>query len=159
MLAPPTPSTPQTVLSTTRERGINADKKGESISMFACVEEDRLFLVLSSTVTPARRAASTAPALLASLPFFFVMRACNKRCLELVRHGFVSEGLVVLVGDLRSKSGNRVEFLRLCSSETCQYAKHCANDFVDFGVLHCVHQCVLGTSRVTLRLGCCVLLT
>ena len=71
----------------------------------------------------------------------------------------MSEGLVFLVGDLRSKLGNRVEFLRLCSSETCQCAKHCANDFVDFGVLHCVHQCVLGTSRVALRFGRCVLLT
>ena len=95
-----------------------------------------------STVSPACWAAFTAPALLASLLFFFVMRACNRRCLELVWHGFVSEGLVVLVGDLRSKWGNRVEFLRLCSFETCQCAKHCANVFVDFGVLHCVHQCV-----------------
>ena len=41
-LALPTPSTPRTVLSTTRERGINADKKGESISMFTCVERDRV---------------------------------------------------------------------------------------------------------------------
>ena len=71
----------------------------------------------------------------------------------------MSEGLVVLVGDLRFKSGSRIEFLRLCSSETCQCAKHCANDFGDFGVLHGVHQCVLDTSRVALRLGRCVLLT
>ena len=47
----------------------------------------------------------------------------------------------------------------LCSSETCQCAKHCAFDFGDFGVLHGVHQCVLGASRVALRLGRCVLLT
>ena len=38
-------------------------------------------------------------------------------------------------------------------------AKHCALDFGDFGVLHGVHQCVLGASRVALRLGCSVLLT
>ena len=38
-------------------------------------------------------------------------------------------------------------------------AKHCALDFGDFGVLHGVHQCDLGASRVALRLGCCVLLT
>ena len=31
-------------------------------------------------------------------------------------------------------------------------------DFGDFGVLHCIHQCVLGANRVVLRLGCCVLL-
>ena len=43
--------------------------------------------------------------------------------------------------------------------EACQCAKHCANDFGDFGVLHCVHQCVLATSRVALRLGRRVLLT
>ena len=59
----------------------------------------------------------------------------------------------------RFKSGNRVEFLRLCSTETCQCAKHCASDFGDVGVLHCVHQCVLGASRVALRLGRCVLFT
>ena len=80
-------------------------------------------------------------------------------CPELVRHGFTSESLVVLVGDLRFKSVNRVEFLHLCSSETCQCAKHCANDFGDFGVLHGVHQCVLDASRVALQLGRCVLLT
>ena len=148
MLALPTPSTPRTVLLTTRERGINADKKGVNLNVCLCGRRQGAS-VFVSTVSPARRAAFTAPALLASLLFFFVMRACNKRCLELVIHGFTSEGLVVLVGDLRSKSGNRVEFLRLCSSE------HCANDFGDFGVLHCVHQCVLGTSRVALRLGCC----
>ena len=118
----------------------------ESISMFTCVEEDRVRR-FASTVSPARRAAFTAPLLL--------LQGCS----ELVRHGFVSEGLVVLVGDLRFKSGNRVEFLRLCSSETCQCAKHCAVDFGDFGVLHCVHQCVLGASRAALRLGRCVLFT
>ena len=69
------------------------------------------------------------------------------------------KGLVVLVCDLRFKSGNRVEFLRLCSSETCQCAKHCTLDFGDFGVLHGIHQCDLDASRVVLRLGCCVLLT
>ena len=69
------------------------------------------------------------------------------------------KGLVVLVCDLRFKSGDRVEFLRLCSSETRQCAYHCTLDFSDFGVLHGVHQCVLGASRVALQLGCCVLLT
>ena len=68
-------------------------------------------------------------------------------CPELVRHGFTSEGLAVLVDDLRFKSGNRIEFLHLCSSETCQCAKHCALEFGDFGVFHGVHQCVLGASR------------
>ena len=43
-----------------------------------------------------------------------------QNCPELVRHGFMSEGLVVLVVDLSFKSGNRIEFLHLCSSETCQ---------------------------------------
>ena len=76
-----------------------------------------------------------------------------------MRHGFTSESLVVLVGGLRFKSGNRIEFLHLCNSETCQCAKHCALDFGDFGVLHGVHQCVLGASRVALQLGRCVLLT
>ena len=58
----------------------------ESISMFACVEEDRVRQVafrlnkLHRLVEPR----SPAPALLASLLFFFVMRACNRRCLELV---------------------------------------------------------------------------
>ena len=47
----PTHSTPQTVLSTTREREVNADKKGESISMFACVEEDRVSRVQDTRVT------------------------------------------------------------------------------------------------------------
>ena len=32
-------------------------------------------------------------------------------------YGFVLEGLVVLVGDLRFKSGNHIELLRLCRSE------------------------------------------
>ena len=71
------------------------------------------------------------------------MRSCNRRCLEFVRHSFVSEGLVVLVCDLRFKSGNHIEFLQLCSFETCQCAKHCVGDF---GVLHGVHQCVLGAA-------------
>ena len=44
---------------------------------------------------------------------------------------------------------------QLCSSEKCQYAKHCALDIGDFGVLHCD----LDASRVALRLGSCVLLT
>ena len=68
--------------------------------MFACVEEDRVPQMMVPQMM---------------LLFFFVMRACNRRCLELVRHGFTSESLVVLVGDLRFKSGNRNEFLRLCS--------------------------------------------
>ena len=118
----------------------------ESISTFTSVEEDRVRR-FASTVSLARRTAFTAPVLL--------LQGCS----ELMRHGFVSEGLVVLGDDLRIKSGNRVEFLRLCSSETCQCAKHCALDFGDFGVLHGVHQCVLGASRVALRLGRCVLLT
>ena len=63
MLTEPIPSTPQTVLSTMRERETNAEKKGESISMFACVEEDRV-LRFVSTVSSARRAAFTAPVLL-----------------------------------------------------------------------------------------------
>ena len=136
-----------------REKEESMLSRRESISMVVCVEEDRLWQMTRdpryascfvSTVSPARRAAFTAPALLASLPFFFVMRACNKRCLELASAFQVGQSC------------------RIPSSlqlETCQCAKHCANDFVDFGVLHCVHQCVLGTSRVALRLGCCVLLT
>ena len=64
-----------------------------------------------------------------------------------------------LADDLLFKSGNRVEFLRLSSSETCQCAKHCTLDFGDFSFLHSVHQCDLDASRVVLRLGCCVLLT
>ena len=87
--------------------------KRESISMFTCVEENRVRR-FASTVSPARRAAFTAPALL--------LQGCS----ELVRHGFVSEGLVVLVGDLRFKSGNHIEFLRLCSSETCQMRENTA---------------------------------
>ena len=51
--------------------------------MFTCVEEDRVRR-FASTVSPARRAAFTAPVLL--------LQGCS----ELVRHGFVSEGLVVL---------------------------------------------------------------
>ena len=58
-----------------------------------------------------------------------------------------------------SSRANRVEFFRLCSSETCQCANHCTLDFGDFGVLHGVHQCILGASRVALQLSCCVLLT
>ena len=96
--------------------------------------------VFVSTVSPARRAAFTAPALL--------LQGSS----ELVWHGFVSEGLV---DDLLFKSGNRFEFLSLCSSETCQCAYHCTLDFGDFGVLHGVLQCVLGASRVALQLGCC----
>ena len=37
-------------------------------------------------------------------------------------------------------------------------AKHCTLDFCDLGDLHGVHQCVLSTRRVALRLGCCILL-
>ena len=36
VLAPPTPSTPQIVLSITRERGINADKKGVGLDVCLC---------------------------------------------------------------------------------------------------------------------------
>ena len=117
MLALPTPSTPQTVLSTTRERGINAGR----------VDLD--------------------------------VRLCGRRQGVLNSCDTVSRRKVSLFSSVDCESGNRVEFLRLCSSETCQRAKHCAFDFGDFGVLHGVHQCVLDANRVALRLGRCVLLT
>ena len=98
----------------------------------------------ASTIAPTRQAAFTAPALL--------LHGCS----ELVWHGFTSESLIVLVGDLRYKSGNRVEFLNLCISETYRCVNHCTLDFGDFGILHGVHQCVLGASRVALQLGCCI---
>ena len=53
-----------------------------------------------------------------------------------------------LVDDLLFKSGNRVEFLRLSRSETCQCAKHCTLDFGDFGVLPSVHQCDLDARKL-----------
>ena len=121
MLALPTPSTPRTVLSTMRERRINADKKRVDLDVCLCGRRQG---VLNSCDTV----------------------SCRKVSLF---------SLVICV----PSRGNRVEFLHLCSSEKCQCAKHCALDFGDFGVLHGVHQCVLGASRVALQLGRCVLLT
>ena len=151
-------STPRTVVSTTRERGINADKKG--VDLDVCLRGRRQAVSgFVSTVSPARRAAFTASALLASLPFFFVMHDCCRAVLNSCDTASCRKVSLFSSVVCVSSRSNRVEFLHLCNSETCQCAKHCALDFGDFGVLHCVHHCVLDTSRVALRLGRCVLLT
>ena len=121
VLTEPTPSTPQTVLSTMRERGINADKKRVDLDVCLCGRRQG---VLNSCDTVSCRKVS----------LFSLVICVSSRAI--VSNSFIS-----------------------AAPETCQCAKHCANDFGDFGVLHGVHQCVLGTSRVALRLGRCVLLT
>ena len=121
MLNLPTPSTPQTVLSTTKERGINADKKRVDLDVCLCGRRQG---VLNSCDTVSCRKVS----------LFSLVICVSSRAI--VSNSFISAAL-----------------------ETCQCAKHCANDFGDFGFLHGIHQCVLGTSRVALRLGRCVLLT
>ena len=74
-------STPRTVVSTTRERGINADNKGVDLDVRLRGRRQAVSGFVS-TVSPARRAAFTAPALLASLPFFFVMHDCCRAVLN-----------------------------------------------------------------------------
>ena len=69
------------------------------------------FRLNSFTGSPSCVNRTSTPGILAFLRHARLLQNCP----ELVRHGFMSEGLVVLVDDLRSKSGNRVEFLRLCS--------------------------------------------
>ena len=137
MLALPTHSTPRTVLSEDRVR-----QNGVSNQQF----------------DQARRAAIIAPALLASLPFFFVKHCCrgvlNSRDTVSCRKVSLFS-LVICVSSQAFVSNSFVS----AASETCQCAKHCTFDFGDFGVLHGVRQCVLDTSRVALRLGRCVLLT
>ena len=103
----------------------NNEREGESISMFACVEEDRVSRVQDTRVTR-----------------FRVGRSRCSRLWDCVSSRAIVSNSFVAV-----------------ALETCQCAKHCANDFGDFGVLHGVHQYVLGASRVALRLGRCVLLT
>ena len=127
------------MLSTTRERGINADKKGIDLDVRLCGRRQGVTFRLNSFTGSSSRVHRT------STP---VLNSCDTVSRQ-----------EDLVDDLLFKSGNRVEFLRLSSSETCQCAKHCTLDFGDFGVLPSVHQCDLDASRVVLRLGCCVLLT
>ena len=74
-------STPRTVVSTTRERGINEDKKRVDLDVRLRGRRQAVSGFVS-TVSPARRAAFTAPALLTSLPFFFVMHDCCRAVLN-----------------------------------------------------------------------------
>ena len=152
----PTPSPPQTVLSATRERSMLTRRESRSRCLLVWKKTgcDRWRFI--STVSPARRAAFIAPALLASLPFFFVMHDCCRAVLnscDTVSCRKVSLFSLVICVSSRAIVTN--SFVSAALSR----AKHCANDFGDFGVLHGVHQCVLGASRVALRLGRCVLLT
>ena len=149
-------STPRTVVSTTRERGINAGRVDLDVHLRGRRQAVSGFV---STVSPARRATFTAPALLASLPFFFVMHDCCRAVLnscDTVSCRKVSLFSSVVCISSRAIASNSFISVTL---ETCQCAKHCVFDFGDFGVLHGIHQCDLGASRVALRLGCCVLLT
>ena len=142
------------MVSTTRERGINENKKRVDLDVRLRGRRQAVTGFVS-TVTSARRAVFTAPALLASLPFFFVMHDCCRAVLnscDTVSCRKVSLLSSVVCVSIRSITSNSFVSVTL---ETCQCAKHCALDFGDFGVLHCV----LDASRVALRLGCCVLLT
>ena len=133
-------STHRTVVSTTRERGINENKKRVDLDVRLRGRRQAVTGFVS-TVTSARRAVFTAPALLASLPFFFVMHDCCRAVLnscDTVSCRKVSLLSSVVCVSIRSITSNSFVSVTL---ETCQCAKHCA---LDFGAL---------------RLGCCVLLT
>ena len=116
----------------------------ESILMFACVEEDRVpqmmfrlnsFTGLLSCVHPHQlswhpcfSSSSCAPATSAVLNSCATV-SCRKVSLF---------SLVICVPSRAIMSNSSVS----AALRRVQCAKHCANDFVDFGVLHCVHQCV-----------------
>ena len=74
-------STPRTVDSTTRERGINENKNRVDLDVRLRRRRQTVFGFVS-TVSSARRAAFTAPALLSSLPSFFVMHDCCRAVLN-----------------------------------------------------------------------------
>ena len=164
-VALPTPSTPRTVLSTTRERGINAVGRRVDLDdrlrgrRQAVTDDARSTSCFVSTVSPARRAALIAPALLASLPFFFVMHNCCRAFLDscdTVSCRKVSLfSLVICVPSRAIVSNSFVSaaLRRVNARDTARLIS------VTSAFSTAFHQCVLGASRVALRPSRCVLLT
>merc|ERR1719446_275472 len=66
--------------------------------------------------------------------------------------------VIVLINSLCLQSRYSVKLLYFCSAKTCQCPKYRSLDLRHLGVLDCIHQCVLRSGSMSLKLPCCILL-